>query len=117
LNGETHAFIIPLNRTLEPVWDLGHLGAGYSIAYSVNSSGQVVGLSYKPVGQYYETRAFLHVHGRGQMVDLNSRVLNLSDWKLVNAEGINDAGYICGWGYKGASTTSRAFLLVPTVYP
>ena len=112
LSGDDHAFIIPFGSQLGPVWDLGTLGAYSSTAYSLNQYGQVVGTSLRYFGEDPQSRAFICRHGIA-MQDLNDLVYNLGDWRLRSATGISDEGYICGWGYKGASSTPRAFVLSP----
>jgi probable HAF family extracellular repeat protein len=84
--------------------DLGTLGGtnSASIAYGINNSGQVVGIS--------GGHAFLY--SGGNMTDLNSRISSYSGWTLLSANGINDSGEIVGQGIN-PSGMSRAFLLVP----
>ena len=59
-----------------------------------------------------QSHSFICRHGIA-MQDLNDVVYNLDDWQLISATGISDEGYICGWGYKGANTIPRAFVLSP----
>jgi hypothetical protein len=44
------------------------------------------------------------------MVDINELIPVDSGWELVNANGINNAGQIVGWGRVGGTT--HGFLLV-----
>jgi len=80
--------------------DLGALpGAHASEAYAISATGQVVGTSWVPGSGWTG----------GTLVDLNTWVEGGSDWKLQVARGINEAGWIVGYGrYRGAT---RAFLL------
>jgi len=88
--------------------DLGTVGTDtWSWGYSINASGQVVGLSGTP---NVDSKAFLWTSAGG-MVDLNSLIPSGSGWQLNTAFGINDAGQITGRGfYNGAR---HAFLLTP----
>jgi probable HAF family extracellular repeat protein len=72
---------------------LGDLGGGFSMAEAINDSGDVVGMSLDSSGDYH---AFLY-NGTA-MVDLNSLLPAGSGWDLINADGINSAGDIVGYG-------------------
>jgi probable HAF family extracellular repeat protein len=87
---------------------LGTLGGFRSYALALNHSNQVVGYAEN---EFSRERAFLwedHV-----LYDLNELVHNLSDWTLVHANAINDAGQVVGWGRRGLAAEVRAFLLTP----
>jgi probable HAF family extracellular repeat protein len=87
--------------------DLGTLGGANSYAYGINDGGSVVGYSYLASGE--NPHAFIWVNGA--MVDLNSLIGAGSEWELVGAYGINNAGQIVGEGlYNGEA---RAFRLDP----
>ena len=87
--------------------DLGTLGGSSSLAYGINSSGDIVGSSYIPESE--NTHAFLWM-GDG-LLDLNSLVPNDSGWELNEAYAINDNGQIVGMGTRLGQT--RAFRLDP----
>ncbi|MHC4177250.1 MAG: PEP-CTERM sorting domain-containing protein [Planctomycetota bacterium] len=56
--------------------------------------------------------AFLYDGSR--MWDLNDLIDPESGWVLREARGINDAGWIAGWGYdSGEPRVRRGFLLIP----
>lgn len=85
--------------------DLGNLGGGFSYAFGINDSGQVVGDSNTPGGG--PTHAFLY--SGGVMIDLNSLLPLSSGWVLQSATAINDSGQIVGMGTVNGQT--HAFLL------
>jgi probable HAF family extracellular repeat protein len=94
-------------------------GYNQSWAYGIDDLGQVVGTTARPSsvswpgddGIYYH--AFISTNG--QMTDLNSQIDPSSGWKLVEANAINNAGQIVGYGY--SSGVQEAFLLTPTPEP
>ncbi len=107
-NGETHAFrFTGSTYTLQPWMDLGTLGGNFSEAASVNNLGQVVGVAKNATGQ---NRAFLWQPGRG-MLDLNTKLPGGSGWTLTSVQGINDEGWIVGFGIRGGNT--KAWLMKP----
>lgn len=85
--------------------DLGALpvrkGTSYALAYDVNNRGQVVGVSLD--------RAVLWQGGR--VVDLNTQLPKNSGWTLIRAYGINDSGWVVGFGNLRGGR--HAFLLKP----
>ncbi len=89
-----------------PMTDLGTLG-GASVAYGINNSGQVVGLS--AIAGSGNSHAFLY-SGSGPMKDLNNLVAPSSGWTLTQANAINDKGQIVGTGTNPVGQT-HAFLL------
>jgi probable HAF family extracellular repeat protein len=102
--GRPHAFLrAPGVSTL---FDLGTLGGPASAARAVNDAGMAVGESWTSDGLVH---AFL-AQG-GQMLDLNARIPPGSGWVLSHAAGINNNGWIVGWGRFEGRT--RGFLLVP----
>jgi probable HAF family extracellular repeat protein len=94
-----------------PITDLGTLpGDNAASAYSINSTGQIVGFSA------YNNGAVFHafVFENGSMKDLNNLVDGLpSGWSLQSASAINDYGQICGKGATPDGST-HAFALSPT---
>lgn len=86
------------------VSDLGKLPDGaYSVAFGVNRFGQVVGSA--------DFRAALWE--RGQIYDLNELLIPGTEARSLGvARGINDDGYIVGFGVDELGT--HAFLLIPT---
>jgi len=80
---------------------------GSSVAYSINSSGQVVGYSPARVGLLTPDHAFLY--SGGQMIDLNSQLPINSSWsQLTDAVSINGSGEIVGNGIDNGQ--ARGFL-------
>jgi probable HAF family extracellular repeat protein len=93
------------------VQDLGDLGSGISAALAIDSRGtQIVGSAEVP-----STSGFVAYHAfvwsGGVMKDLNDLIPQGSGWVLQEADGINDAGQIIGWGSQGGEV--RGFLLQP----
>lgn len=93
--------------------DLGALGGNYSIVYGINNAGQVVGESNVDVNNLGYPDAALWENGAA--INLNSLpILNLGDWKLVMATGINDKGWIVGYATNALTGENHAFKLMPT---
>jgi probable HAF family extracellular repeat protein len=84
--------------------NLGTFGGGYSSAAAINSSGQVVGLSY--INLTGDTHAFLY--SGGKMTDLGT----LPGFSRSQANDINASGQIVGTAStsQGVNGPSRAFL-------
>ena len=95
--GACHAFLYSGGTMI----DLGNLppGINYSYAYSINSSGEVVGSSYTFAVQGDPAHAFLY--SGGTMTDLNSLVSLPAGVYLYSANGINDLGQIAASGSDG----------------
>ena len=92
--------------------DLGVLdGDSWSFAYSINASGQVVGISVPPDGDFDAARTFLWEDG-APITDVESLVFGGSSLRLVAPETINDRGEIAGNGFD-ADGNQHAFLLIP----
>ena len=86
---------------------LGTLGGAESEARFVGNSGSVVGWANTAAGRQH---AFLYEGGT--MRDMNDRLPAGSGWELQQANGINMAGQVVGYGlYQGAQ---HAFVLSPT---
>jgi probable HAF family extracellular repeat protein len=96
--------------------DLGHLDNCSSLAFGINSHGQVVGGTFSCADGTH-SRAFLWENG--SMVDLNTLIPHNSDFRVVEAEAINDRGEIAGNGVPpgvspaDVNTKGHAFLLIP----
>jgi probable HAF family extracellular repeat protein len=105
--GEEHAFLYSDGQ----VRDLGTLDGfdDYSYGRAINNADEVVGLSGDIEGN---ERPFLY--SDGVMRDLNSLILVDSGWEIVNANDINDNGYIVGQGNKDEQ--ARGYLLTPVPY-
>jgi probable HAF family extracellular repeat protein len=72
--------------------NLGTLGGRESIAYAINAQGVVVGTSDVADSQ----DAAFYWDGSGPMIDLNTLVAGPKRLHLVDAVGINEAGWIVG---------------------
>jgi len=71
------------------------------MAYKINNGGQIVG-SANGAGMLLDG---------GVYYDLNSHIINPSEWTIVTTTSINDAGQIAALGYNGS--IYRAFRLDP----
>lgn len=120
---EGHAFKYVGTPGSGTMYDLGTLGGTESVATAIDSDGNVVGRSTIVPGST-DTRAFAYIGtpgSGGQMVDLNQwlDLMNPTEgakWTLVQATGVNDAGFIIGTGLYndgpgGLDEGSRAFIL------
>ncbi len=84
--------------------DIGTLGGSNSMALSINSQGQVVGMSSTPGD--VDRHPFLYE--AGVMTDLTDQI---PDWTITSLTGINDNGDIVGQGYDSTGKY-RALLLI-----
>jgi probable HAF family extracellular repeat protein len=112
------------NATTGGIFDLGTLpGFATSSAAAINSSGQVVGMSF---ALNQQSKAFVWTPSapngaNGEMVELQDLVAPQGriGWTLLSATAINDLGQIVGNGLfdpdgpGGAPAVGRAFLLTP----
>lgn len=83
-------------------------------ANAVNEQGQVVGFSQR-IGEGPDGMAAVLWQG-GVAIDLNTQVDTFDGWRLISANGINDAGQIIGEAIN-AEGVRRAFLLTPASIP
>jgi probable HAF family extracellular repeat protein len=106
-----HAFLYDTDGTVSDLSTLPRhgLSAGFSEAYALNCSGQVVGVSAMS-SRLIDPRAFLY--SGGAMTDLNDLISADSGWDLWVAEDINDSGRIVGVG-RNPNDQQHAFLLRP----
>jgi probable HAF family extracellular repeat protein len=105
-NGPIHAFLF--DGSLK---DLGTLSGFDNASYArgINNSGEVVGES----DSADQKRAFLYT--KGQLVELDRLAENLKEAGFVSldvAYGINDKGWIVGYGTTSDNVTA-AFLAIP----
>jgi probable HAF family extracellular repeat protein len=94
--------------------DLGTLPGGsafFAEACDINAVGKIVGTSYITSDVYH---AFLNYNGT--MTDLNTLIPSDSGWTLEEASGINDSGWIVGYGTNPSGQT-HAFLLTAVPEP
>jgi probable HAF family extracellular repeat protein len=93
--------------------DLGLVnGDNASNAFGINSQGQVVGQSWFWDGhEVTASHAFLWNNG-GPMLDLNTLVCNSTDLQLIEADLINDSGWIVSYALR-PNGDLRAAILIP----
>jgi len=103
-DGNWHAVGWDADREIR---DLGTLPGGtYSIAFAINDSNVVVGY-----GNLSNNAPHAIIWTSSGKQDLNSLIPSASGWVLINANAINNAGQITGYGtIKGSN---HAFLLTP----
>jgi len=82
--------------------------SGGSIARGINNHGVVIGSCQDAYDSVLQAMVWTPSGGMRRLLDL---VDNPSDWDLHNAEGINDAGEITGWGIHQGQ--ARGYLLTP----
>ena len=107
-DGYPHAFLWTKRAGMK---DLGTLPGDFfssgTCCHTINDNGQVVGFSFPgPLGS---GRAFLWQNG--VMTDLNTLIPKDSPWYLLDAESINDAGQIVGYGTINGNV--HAFIATP----
>jgi probable HAF family extracellular repeat protein len=112
LTGGTHAVVwATAGNGSYAIQDLGSLGAlagNYSQANSINSSGQIVGITTTP--QNAQT-AF--IYSNGVMRDLNTLLPAGSSVTLYEATAINDSGQILAYSIDYATNVRTTYLLTP----
>jgi probable HAF family extracellular repeat protein len=88
--------------------DLG-AGSGFddTAAYDINVHGDIVGSGYVAAEGMNHALRFV----RGGVVRLEDEVVELGDWRLEEAHGINADGVIVGWGHH--LNHRHGFMLVP----
>ncbi len=113
-NSIRHAFVTGANSAINATTDdIGTLGGNFSVAYSINNSGLVVGDS--TLAGDGVRHAFLY--DGNDLFDLNTLITENSGFVLTSARGINEGGQIAATGIFGDSGNSRAFLLTPVPEP
>ncbi len=83
-------------------------------AFSINSSGEIVGESQNSTFTGIQTRAYLWVGSTS--TDLNTLISSASGLTLISATGVNDNGQIVGQALD-AQGTLHDYLLTPTSLP
>ena len=83
-------------------------------ATAVNERGEVVGYSER-IGEGPDGMAAV-LWRDGVAIDLNTQVETFDGWRLITANGINDAGQVIGEATNAAGVR-RAFVLTPTSIP
>jgi probable HAF family extracellular repeat protein len=88
--------------------DLG-AGSGFddSAAFDINVHGDIVGSGYVAAEHMNHAVRFTHAG----VVRLEDEVVELGDWRLEEAHGINASGVIVGWGHH--LNHKHGFMLVP----
>jgi probable HAF family extracellular repeat protein len=91
--------------------DLGTLaGLESSWASSINNAGKIVGASHSAPSDYRAT--LFDPAGEGKNINLNDVIPPTPAWHLIEAQCINDSGWIVGFGENPEGQT-HAFLLTP----
>jgi uncharacterized membrane protein len=96
--------------------DLGTLGGSSSRAESINNLGQIVGNAWKSYPIQGSFATLFDSTGAGANINLNDVIDPSSGWTLVDANDINDNGWIVGSG-NNPSGQYHAFLLIPVPEP
>lgn len=81
--------------------------------WDVNNDGDVVGRSW--LSSNGNTSQAVIWYGGGAVQNLNDLVVNLGGWQLMQAQAINDAGQIVGYGVVDGKT--HAYILDPVPEP
>lgn len=104
-DGERSEALLWVDGRLTP---LPTLGGNDAEPYALNAAGQAVGSASYPAEKVAGSAVFWD---RGRIYDLNRLIAPGSGWKLHEAFGMNDRGWIVGEGrYRDAE---QAFLLIP----
>ena len=94
--------------------NLGTLGGDYGVAASINNKGQIVGRASTASGDRYAT--LFDPTGAGDNLNLNTCIDPDLGWILKSATGINDLGWIVGYG-SNQQGSPCGFLLKPIPEP
>jgi probable HAF family extracellular repeat protein len=82
--------------------DMGRDDSPETVAYDINDFGQAVGYTLVKPDASCRNCTDYHVHAfiyqNGAMVDLNTMLPTRSQWELVQAYAINNAGTVVGYG-------------------
>src|SRR5215467_4812193 len=96
-----HPFLWDGNKMI----DLGSFGGTYGVAFDLNNSGQVTGISDRPGDDPNEFHAFLWPGKNGMMIDLPSL-----GGAGTESKAINDAGDVAGASSLAGTTDFHAVL-------
>ena len=116
-NNSTHPFLWQNGQMTDlglPAVPVGSAPGNYGDAEAINSSGDAVGVALVPItGQAREMQFVRHavLWRGGQVIDLNSVLVNNPGWTVQEATALSDGGQIAGTGTIGGKT--HAFLLTP----
>ena len=107
-NGSDHA---ALWRPASTAVDLGTLGGDNSAAFAINESGQVVGRSNLTAGSSSTHAMLWDGTSLADLNDLIDSAAKSDGWVLVDAQDINDKGWIVGQAYNSKTHVWHAYLL------
>ena len=93
--------------------DLGTCKGHDTGALGINNLGQIVGYVFNGIGT--PNHGFVR-SDTGSLLDLNDLISSSSRWTLENATGINDNGWIVGFGINPSGRVD-GYLLTPTPEP
>jgi hypothetical protein len=87
---------------------------GASRAYGINNDGLIVGTAIDPKASAPRLKQVAVFWQDGKLALLNDLVPPDDDWFLIQANDVNDAGQIVGYGYLGTDEGPiTGFILTP----